>query len=85
MFKPTAYEIVKGAGKTMWCVVCPKVGAMRFYSKRECEAWIAKAHKNEAKEAEYRAERAVFLKAARAEKAAERAARPARPVQLALF
>ena len=36
------YEIIKGAGRTMWCVRADE-DVMRFYSKRECEAWIARA------------------------------------------
>ena len=40
-----AYRIVKGAGRTMWCVVDADGDAMRFYSKRECEAWIARAER----------------------------------------
>ena len=36
------YEIIKGAGRTMWCVRAGE-DVMRFYSKRECEAWIARA------------------------------------------
>jgi hypothetical protein len=38
----TKYEIIKGAGRTMWCVRADE-DVMRFYSKRECEAWIARA------------------------------------------
>jgi hypothetical protein len=48
------YEIIKGRGKTMWCVHDTDDGdVMRFYSKRECEAWIAKAERNAAKDAEW--------------------------------
>ena len=38
----TKYEIIKGAGRTMWCVLADE-DVMRFYSKRECETWIARA------------------------------------------
>ena len=36
------YEIIKGAGRTMWCVRADE-DVMRFYSKHECETWIARA------------------------------------------
>jgi hypothetical protein len=36
------YEIIKGLGRTAWHVRADE-DVMRFYSKRECEAWIARA------------------------------------------
>jgi hypothetical protein len=81
-----AYEIVKGAGKTMWLIeAAAGEGYMRFYSKREAQAWIDRALKSEAKDAEFE----VYRRARRLENAheylARRAVRTARPVQLELF
>jgi hypothetical protein len=36
------YEIIKGAGRTMWMVRADE-DVMRFYKRSECEAWIARA------------------------------------------
>jgi hypothetical protein len=79
------YEIIKGAGKTMWCVLDSDGDLMRFYSKRECEAWIARAERNAIKFAEDEAAiRVTRLEIARAY-LARRALRPAAPVQLEMF
>jgi hypothetical protein len=50
------YEIIKGAGRTMWCVRADE-DVMRFYSKRECEAWIARAIRRDLEIADEKIER----------------------------
>lgn len=69
------YEIIKGAGRTMWMVRADE-DVMRFYSKRECETWIARAEWADKEAAEYKtASRAYRLDAVNAylAKRAERA------------
>jgi hypothetical protein len=75
------YEIIKGAGRTMWCVHMEGVGNMRFYSKRECAVWIARAERSDKEAAEWKiADRAYRLDAVNAY-LAKRAARAAYPTQ----
>jgi hypothetical protein len=40
------YEIIKGAGRTMWMVRADE-DVMRFYKRSECEAWITRAIRRE--------------------------------------
>lgn len=49
----SGYVFFKGVGKTMWLVVDTDGDTMRFYSKRECEVWIARAEASAVREAEY--------------------------------
>ena len=66
------YEIIKGAGRTMWMVHMEGVGNMRFYSKRECEAWIARAEAADKRFAENKIADRAYREAAVQEYLAER-------------
>jgi hypothetical protein len=78
----TKYEIIKGAGRTMW-MVRGNEGLMRFYSKRECEAWIARAEAADRKFAENKIADRAYRLAAVESYLAKRAARAAYPTQFA--
>lgn len=81
----SAYTILKGKGRTMWMVVDQDDEAMRFYSRRECEVWIARAGRHAADHAAFAAEeRAARVERVQAYLAARTLRDPA-PTQLELL